>query len=185
MCHGHPHQHACSHTSIKWLYCPEAIFDLDTGYEEHCSNPIYSTIQPTNADCPLQHCYYKAVRGSWNCCKCGQGPNTLGWCTMPVQEAGQNDLTGETQLIGEQCNHGCCKRCTRYRKSFPSKWNYYTLLSGAIKGTDMTDAWLINAQHRLLVAQPQTKHTPSFANTAAANMAALDPLLPRKEVGAA
>ncbi|KAI0017835.1 hypothetical protein F4780DRAFT_781967 [Xylariomycetidae sp. FL0641] len=93
MCHGHPHVHPCSHTSVKWLYCPEAIFDLDTGYETACSNPIYSTPQHSNVECPLQNCNYKALKGSWTCCRCGQGPNTKGWCTVTRVGVGYNPVT--------------------------------------------------------------------------------------------
>ncbi|KAI1800436.1 hypothetical protein F4811DRAFT_556804 [Daldinia bambusicola] len=97
MCHGHPHYHPCSHTSVKWLYCPEAMFDLDTGYETPCSNPIYSTPQPTNVDCPLQNCNFKALMGSWNCCVCGKGPNTQGWCTSLGRRTDWNPLTRKVE----------------------------------------------------------------------------------------
>ncbi|KAI1749694.1 hypothetical protein F4782DRAFT_549473 [Xylaria castorea] len=93
MCHGHPHYHPCSHTSVKWLYCPEAIFDLSTGYETPCANPIYSTAQPVNSDCPLQNCNFKALKGSWTCCVCGQGPNAQGWCTVLRRAMNWNPVT--------------------------------------------------------------------------------------------
>ncbi|KAI1822755.1 hypothetical protein F4861DRAFT_540685 [Xylaria intraflava] len=117
MCHGHPHYHPCSHTSVKWLYCPEAIFDLKTGYETPCSNPIYSTAQPVNSDCPLQNCNFKALKGSWNCCMCGQGPNTQGWCTIPRPVVDMNPLTGVVENMEIQCGHGCCSQCSRYPSS--------------------------------------------------------------------
>ncbi|KAI1407684.1 hypothetical protein F5Y13DRAFT_195173 [Hypoxylon sp. FL1857] len=112
MCHGHPHYHPCSHTSVKWLYCPEAIFDLDTGYETPCSNPIYSTPQPTNVDCPLQNCNFKALMGSWNCCICGKGPNTQGWCTALSRRMDWNPLTGKVEDMEVPCGHGCCSSCS-------------------------------------------------------------------------
>ncbi|KAI2609120.1 uncharacterized protein GGS25DRAFT_305583 [Hypoxylon fragiforme] len=112
MCHGHPHYHPCSHTSVKWLYCPEAMFDLDTGYETPCSNPIYSTPQPTNVDCPLQTCNFKALMGSWNCCVCGQGPNTQGWCTALCRRMDWNPLTGNVEDMEVSCGHGCCSSCS-------------------------------------------------------------------------
>ncbi|KAI0828762.1 hypothetical protein F5Y06DRAFT_222454 [Hypoxylon sp. FL0890] len=112
MCHGHPHYHPCSHTSVKWLYCPEAIFDLDTGYETPCSNPIYSTPQPTNVDCPLQNCNFKALMGSWNCCICGEGPNTQGWCTALSRRMDWNPLTGKVEDMEVPCGHGCCSSCS-------------------------------------------------------------------------
>ncbi|KAI1774465.1 hypothetical protein F4818DRAFT_448888 [Hypoxylon cercidicola] len=111
MCHGHPHYHPCSHTSVKWLYCPEAMFDLDTGYETPCSNPIYSTPQPTNVDCPLQNCNFKALMGSWNCCVCGKGPNTQGWCTVLGRRMDWNPLTGRVEDMEVPCGHGCCNSC--------------------------------------------------------------------------
>ncbi|KAK6951524.1 hypothetical protein Daesc_006045 [Daldinia eschscholtzii] len=112
MCHGHPHYHPCSHTSVKWLYCPEAMFDLDTGYETPCSNPIYSTPQPTNVDCPLQNCNFKALMGSWNCCVCGKGPNTQGWCTSLGRRTDWNPLTRKVEEMEMPCGHGCCSSCS-------------------------------------------------------------------------
>ncbi|KAH9996738.1 hypothetical protein F4779DRAFT_185172 [Xylariaceae sp. FL0662B] len=112
MCHGHPHYHPCSHTSVKWLYCPEAPFDLETGYETPCSNPIYSAPQPTNVDCPLQNCNFKALMGSWNCCVCGRGPNTQGWCTVLSHRMEWNPLTDQIEEREVPCGHGCCSKCS-------------------------------------------------------------------------
>ncbi|KAI0536175.1 hypothetical protein GGR58DRAFT_405748 [Xylaria digitata] len=117
MCHGHPHYHPCSHTSVKWLYCPEAIFDLSTGYEAPCANPIYSTAQPVKSDCPLKNCNFKALKGSWNCCECGQGPNTQGWCTVVRRDVGWNPLTKRMENMDVPCGHGCCSNCSRYPSS--------------------------------------------------------------------
>ncbi|KAI0403353.1 hypothetical protein F4802DRAFT_293757 [Xylaria palmicola] len=117
MCHGHPHYHPCSHTSVKWLYCPEAIFDLSTGYETPCGNPIYSTAQPVNSDCPLQNCNFKALKGSWMCCICGQGPNTQGWCTAPKLALNWNPVTQMMENMDVPCGHGCCSGCSRYQSS--------------------------------------------------------------------
>ncbi|KAI1330187.1 hypothetical protein F5Y16DRAFT_48428 [Xylariaceae sp. FL0255] len=117
MCHGHPHYHPCSHTSVKWLYCPEAIFDLSTGYETPCGNPIYSTAQPVNADCPLQNCNYKSLKGSWNCCMCGKGPNTQGWCSALRRTVEWNPLTRRMETMEVPCGHGCCSKCSRYPSS--------------------------------------------------------------------
>ncbi|KAI1368119.1 hypothetical protein F5Y08DRAFT_296593 [Xylaria arbuscula] len=116
MCHGHPHYHPCSHTSVKWLYCPEANFDLSTGYEAPCANPIYSTAQPVKTDCPLKNCNFKALKGSWNCCVCGQGPNTQGWCTVVRRVVDWNPLTKTRENMDVTCGHGCCDRCSRYRQ---------------------------------------------------------------------
>ncbi|KAI0470800.1 hypothetical protein GGR56DRAFT_678096 [Xylariaceae sp. FL0804] len=113
MCHGHPHFHPCKHTSVKWLYCPEAAFDLDTGYETPCSNAIYSAPQPTNVDCPLKNCNFKPLRGSWNCCVCGNGPNTQGWCTVVRHGMDWNPFTGRVEDMDMPCGHGCCSQCSR------------------------------------------------------------------------
>lgn len=115
MCHGHPHYHPCSHTSVKWLYCPEAIFDLSTGYETPCANPIYSTAQPVNSDCPLKNCNFKALKGSWNCCVCGQGPNTQGWCTAATRAMNWDPVMKRMENMDVPCGHGCCSQCSRYR----------------------------------------------------------------------
>ncbi|KAI1817228.1 hypothetical protein GGS20DRAFT_82175 [Poronia punctata] len=117
MCHGHPHYHPCSHTSVKWLYCPEAIFDLTTGYEAPCANPLYATVQPVNTDCPLQNCNFKALKGSWNCCICGNGPNTQGWCTVMRWALEYNPLTKRMENMEVPCGHGCCSKCSHHPSS--------------------------------------------------------------------
>ncbi|KAI0427241.1 hypothetical protein F5Y09DRAFT_333513 [Xylaria sp. FL1042] len=117
MCHGHPHFHPCSHTSVKWLYCPEANFDLSTGYGAPCANPIYSTAQPVKTDCPLKNCNFKALKGSWSCCVCGQGPNTQGWCTVLRGAMSWNPLTQRMENMDVPCGHGCCGKCSRYPSS--------------------------------------------------------------------
>jgi hypothetical protein len=111
MCHGHPHYHECQHTSVKWLYCPEAGFDLETGYETPCSNPIYSAPQPSSLSCPLQNCHYKTLRGSWTCCRCGYESNTQGWCDGQVEDAGGYRLEGFPPPSVQTCGHGCCSKC--------------------------------------------------------------------------
>lgn len=115
MCHGHPHYHSCSHTSLKWLYCPEAVFDLETGYEAPCANPIYSSPQPSSSDCPLQHCHFKALRGNnWTCCQCGNNTNTKGWCTGTSNDGGDwPESLGMEPQQWHTCGHGCCNNCSR------------------------------------------------------------------------
>ena len=117
MCHGHPHFHPCSHTSVKWLYCPEAKYDMTTGYEAPCGNPIYSTMQTTNVNCPLQNCNFKKLKGNWNCCVCNKGPNTQGWCTVPRSVQDWNPITRRYEVMETACGHGCCSNCTLARKS--------------------------------------------------------------------
>lgn len=112
MCHGHPRRHPCSHMSTHWHYCPSALIDLDTRIETPCQNQSFAKTQPSSQDCPLTHCNFTNLGGSWTCCMCGQGPNTLGWCTMPVyRPAGSTDLT-QVDMQPETCDHGCCERCT-------------------------------------------------------------------------
>ncbi|KZL84441.1 hypothetical protein CI238_03580 [Colletotrichum incanum] len=115
MCHGHPRWHPCSHTSINWHYCPSALIDLETGVETPCTHLSYATAQPSNADCPLLNCQFKAMGGTWTCCQCGQGPNDQGWCTTPMPNQGQGAISTEE---AKTCDHGCCANCARYRKSF-------------------------------------------------------------------
>ncbi|CCF37963.1 hypothetical protein CH063_09178 [Colletotrichum higginsianum] len=113
MCHGHPRWHPCSHTSINWHYCPSAMIDLETGVETPCSHVSYATAQPSNTDCPLLNCQFKAMGGTWTCCQCGQGPNDQGWCTMPKRMPDQN-YGGIAADETRTCDHGCCAECTRY-----------------------------------------------------------------------
>ncbi len=89
------------------------MIDLGTGYEEPCKNVSYASAQPTNGDCPLQNCQFKAMGGSWTCCACKQGPNTQGWCAMPMSRWEKNKETYEYEYKERTCDHGCCKNCTR------------------------------------------------------------------------
>ncbi|KAI1350219.1 hypothetical protein F5Y01DRAFT_161071 [Xylaria sp. FL0043] len=115
MCHAHPQYHPCSHTSVRWMYCPEAKFEVSTGYESPCAKPIWLNAQPVKFDCPLKNCNFKALRGSWSCCVCGQGPNTQGWCTVPREAVDWNPLTQRMETMDVPCGHGCCGKCSRYR----------------------------------------------------------------------
>ncbi|EFQ25814.1 hypothetical protein CGRA01v4_14212 [Colletotrichum graminicola] len=115
MCHGHPRWHPCSHTSINWHYCPSALIDLETGVETPCTHLSYAIGQPSNADCPLLNCQFKALGGIWTCCQCGQGPNDQGWCTRLLPD---QDTDGMATGATETCDHGCCAECARY---FPTQ----------------------------------------------------------------
>lgn len=112
MCHGHPRDHPCAHTSINWYYCPTANIDLDTGFETPCNNVSFAPPQRSTLDCPLQLCGFKDKGGNWLCCECKQGPNSLGWCTMPTRIMSQSlnsTSFGEQRLT--TCDHGCCRDC--------------------------------------------------------------------------
>ncbi|KAK8118042.1 uncharacterized protein PG998_006323 [Apiospora kogelbergensis] len=115
MCHGHPHYHTCHHTSVKWLYCPEAMFDLETGYETPCSNPIYSTPQLASGECPLQNCLFKQLKGDrWTCCRCGHGTNKEGWCVGKINHPfGSWSPRGLEPQTWQTCGHGYCSKCSR------------------------------------------------------------------------
>ncbi|KAK7994165.1 hypothetical protein PG989_007546 [Apiospora arundinis] len=115
MCHGHPHYHTCHHTSVKWLYCPEAMFDLETGYETPCSNPIYSTPQLASSECPLQNCLFKQLKGDrWTCCRCGHGANKEGWCVGKINHPfGTWAPRGCEPQTWQTCGHGYCSKCSR------------------------------------------------------------------------
>ncbi|KAH7211613.1 hypothetical protein DER44DRAFT_742191 [Fusarium oxysporum] len=114
MCHGHPRHHPCAHTSINWHYCPSALIDLETGYETPCSNTSFAAAQPTTSDCPLQNCQFKSKGGSWTCCSCQQGPNTQGWCTMPMSRMAMNPESFSVESVETTCDHGCCSKCVQY-----------------------------------------------------------------------
>ncbi|KAK7959001.1 uncharacterized protein PG986_003855 [Apiospora aurea] len=115
MCHGHPHYHTCHHTSVKWLYCPEAMFDLETGYETPCSNPIYSTPQLASSECPLQNCLFKQLKGDrWTCCRCGHNANKEGWCVGKINHPfGSWTPRGLEPQNWQTCGHGYCGKCSR------------------------------------------------------------------------
>jgi hypothetical protein len=96
---------------VHWHYCPSAAIDLATGYESPCHNQSFAKSQQSNADCPLTHCNWNGLGGSWICCVCGHGPNTLGWCTTPVVRERTDPATMERVPRAETCDHGCCERC--------------------------------------------------------------------------
>jgi hypothetical protein len=114
MCHGHPRYHPCSHSSVHWYYCPSALIDLSTGAETPCSNVSFAPSQRTTSDCPLLHCRFqdKNGGGGWTCCACNQGPNTRGWCTMPLNRWRRNVCTFAMEEVETTCDHGCCGKCT-------------------------------------------------------------------------
>ncbi|KAH0521820.1 hypothetical protein TsFJ059_005757 [Trichoderma semiorbis] len=117
MCHGHPRCHSCAHTSLVWYYCPSAHIDLETGFETPCRNVSFAPAQSSPLSCPLKNCQFVDKGGSWICCKCGQGPNTQGWCSTPITSV-QDDLDS-LQLEDDQrtCDHGCCDDCKRFGPS--------------------------------------------------------------------
>ncbi|KAK8869417.1 HOOK domain containing protein [Apiospora arundinis] len=127
MCHGHPHYHTCHHTSVKWLYCPEAMFDLETGYETPCSATIYSTPQLASNECPLHNCQLKQLKGdSWACCRCGHNANKEGWCVGKINHPfGSWTPRGLEPQNWQTCGHGYCSMCNRdlssYRAGTPTK----------------------------------------------------------------
>lgn len=78
---------------------------------------------PTTSDCPLQNCEFKSKGGSWTCCSCQQGPNTQGWCTMPMSRMTMNPESFSVESVETTCDHGCCSKCVQYGKS-PSPGQY-------------------------------------------------------------
>lgn len=109
MCHGHPRDHPCSHTSMIWYYCPSANINLTTGYETPCSNVTLAPAQSSKAECPIKRCAFSNKGRRWRCCRCGSGPNQQAWCAM---------RTGRMGEAGRMtCDHGCCDNCTEFGKS--------------------------------------------------------------------
>lgn len=108
MCHGHPRDHPCSHTSMIWYYCPSAHINLTTGYETPCSNVTLAPAQSSKAECPIKMCAFSNKGRRWRCCRCGLGPNQKAWCAM---------RTGRMGEAGRMtCDHGCCENCTEFGK---------------------------------------------------------------------
>ncbi len=118
MCRGHPHDHPCGHQSVKWHYCLRATIDAQ-GVEFPCELADYVRAVPVNGKCPLENCNFRWLGGSWDCCRCGQGPNTRGWCTFknPEWKMGPD---GPEWI--ETCDHGCCENCTRNGKQIRFPW---------------------------------------------------------------
>lgn len=116
MCVGHPKQHSCSHSSMTWAYCLSAPFDKASNTSSPCGRSNIATPQLVKGPCPLGYCRYPSKGGSWMCCQCNQGPNTLGWCTQRLSyEKLGLDPSAAGELQGT-CDHGCCDRCTRLGK---------------------------------------------------------------------
>lgn len=111
MCHGHPKDHPCSHTSMAWYYCPSAQINLTTGYQTACKNITLAPAQRSKNDCPLKMCAFKTKGGFWQCCHCNNGPNERAWCGRQVVKK----ASGGKSILST-CDHGCCKNCTEYGK---------------------------------------------------------------------
>lgn len=111
MCHGHPKDHPCSHTSMAWYYCPSAQIDLTKGYQTPCKNITLAPAQRSKNDCPLKLCAFKQKGGLWQCCHCNHGPNDRAWCRQQVVKKASGG-----RAVHSTCDHGCCKNCTEYGK---------------------------------------------------------------------
>ncbi|KAL5606862.1 hypothetical protein BROUX41_003239 [Berkeleyomyces rouxiae] len=111
MCHGLPHLHQCSHTSLKWNYCLGARLDLQTGYATPCSKRSIACIQPTMSKCQLKSCFFTDLGSRWTCCMCNSGPNGKGWCEAILVKYVKDPQTHGTKAVETFCSHGCCENC--------------------------------------------------------------------------
>ena len=161
MCYGHPHTHPCSHTSIAWDYCASAPLDLATGYESPCADLSFAAAQPTAAGCPLQNCRFGSMGGSWQCCACGRGPNTRGWCTMPTARLRRDPETFEVEAVEATCDHGCCSNCTQYGK-LPS-WHFSLSLGRLRPACQLWLRWFVAVDGVLTERQGQAGLQPQIS----------------------
>ncbi|KLP07507.1 Uncharacterized protein Y057_12946 [Fusarium fujikuroi] len=102
-------------TNIPRLAAPAAVPGLVLGLKGAVGE--WTLGQPTTSDCPLQNCEFKSKGGSWTCCSCQQGPNTQGWCTMPMSRMTMNPESFSVESVETTCDHGCCSKCVQYGSS--------------------------------------------------------------------
>lgn len=116
MCVGHPKRHPCQHTSVTYNHCVAAHFDGATRVTTPCHNTTYAAPIDTESKCTNQLCFFEELGGSWICCKCGNGPNYVGWCTFDNPRTEVNAITQQVEQV-TKCDHCCCWNCTPYCES--------------------------------------------------------------------
>lgn len=116
MCVGHPKRHPCQHTSVTYNHCVAAHFDGATRVTTPCHNTTYAAPIDTESKCTNQLCFFQELGGSWICCKCGNGPNYVGWCTFDRPRTEVNAITQQVEQL-TRCDHCCCWNCTPYCES--------------------------------------------------------------------
>ncbi|KAG6357193.1 hypothetical protein INS49_015071 [Diaporthe citri] len=116
MCVGHPKRHPCQHTSVTYNHCVAAHFDGATRVTTPCHNTTYAAPIDTESKCTNQLCFFEELGGSWICCKCGNGPNYVGWCTYDNPRTEVNAITQQVEQV-TKCDHCCCWNCTPYSTS--------------------------------------------------------------------
>lgn len=119
MCVGHPKRHPCQHTSVTYNHCVAAHFDGATRVTTPCHNTTYAAPVDTESKCTNQLCFFQELGGSWICCKCGNGPNYVGWCSFDNPRTEVNAITQQVEQV-TRCDHCCCWNCTPYCKSTAS-----------------------------------------------------------------
>lgn len=119
MCVGHPKRHPCQHTSVTYNHCVAAHFDGATRVTTPCHNTTYAAPIDTESKCTNQLCFFEELGGSWICCKCGNGPNYVGWCTYDNPRTEVNAITQQVEQV-TKCDHCCCWNCTPYGESTAS-----------------------------------------------------------------
>lgn len=119
MCVGHPKRHPCQHTSVTYNHCVAAHFDGATRVTTPCHNTTYAAPIDTESKCTNQLCFFQELGGSWICCKCGNGPNYVGWCTFDRPRTEVNAITQQVEQV-TRCDHCCCWNCTPYCESMAS-----------------------------------------------------------------
>lgn len=113
MCVGHPKRHPCQHTSVTYNHCVAAHFDGATRVTTPCHNTTYAAPVDSESKCTNQLCFFQELGGSWICCKCGNGPNYVGWCTFDNPRTEVNAITQQLEQV-TKCDHCCCWNCTPY-----------------------------------------------------------------------
>lgn len=111
MCKRQPLEHPCKHQSVHISYCPGSKVDPNTGEASLCGRETYDAMQPSPFPCRLTLCHFAELGGSWFCCQCGHGPNTIGWCTSRDERWRVDPYTGALEHY-ETCDHMCCRNCT-------------------------------------------------------------------------
>lgn len=89
---------------------------MNRGYETPCNTTTFAASQPSNSNCFLKNCAYRAQNTGWTCCHCGGHNGGSGWCknVLPEGRWERNALNNEWEYI-DSCDHGCCQSCAQDR----------------------------------------------------------------------
>lgn len=147
MCHAQLQYHECQHTSVKWQYCAQSIYNIDPRLDVPCPDPTYSPLQTSKDKCPSQHCHFIPRGGRWTCCKCGHGANALPWCSgrqgtlllLGVSNSYWPPKDHSGSRCSRKCRHARCQQCRANSSMIPHPILFRLLLCIGTPGLYLLD----------------------------------------------